>query len=199
MSFTLLKGYSQIFKKFSQANFPLRFLDSVAAQFNSSTYNNNGRNEENEMITPSQLFEIPKKILFLQVPFCEANEERSKSFLNKFYNFTNEKSKLIIRWKTQKVISLFTLKDKDLHPACKIYTGICSCVSTYAGETKRNVEVRYSEHNHASGNSELSKHLHQNINYMFTWSVICSAPKTVRTRKIFESFYIALMRPSLNE
>ena len=44
-----------------------------------------------------QLFEIPKKILFLQVPFCEANEKSSKSFLNKFYNFTNEKLKLIFR------------------------------------------------------------------------------------------------------
>ena len=52
------------------------------------------------MIIPSQLFKIPKKILFLQLPFCEANEKRSKSFLNKFYNFTNNRFKLIIRWKT---------------------------------------------------------------------------------------------------
>ena len=43
-----------------------------------------------------QLFEIQKKILFLQVPFCEGNEKRSKSFLNKFYIFTNEKFKLIV-------------------------------------------------------------------------------------------------------
>ena len=49
------------------------------------------------MIIPSQLFKIPKKILFLQLPFCEANEKRSKSFLNKFYNFANEKFKLTIR------------------------------------------------------------------------------------------------------
>ena len=68
------------------------------------------------MIIPSQLFEIPKKILFLQVPFCETNEKRSKSFWNKFYNFTKEKLKLIIRWKTQNLKSLFPLKDKDLHP-----------------------------------------------------------------------------------
>ena len=55
--------------------------------------------------------------------------------------------------------SLFSHKDKDLHPACKIYKGICFCESTYVGETKRNVEVRYSEHNHLSGKSESSKHL----------------------------------------
>ena len=36
------------------------------------------------MIIPSQLFEILKKILFLQVPFCKANEKRSKSFLINF-------------------------------------------------------------------------------------------------------------------
>ena len=98
------------------------------------------------MTIPPQLFEIPKKMLFLQVPFGEANEKRSKIFLNKFYNFTNEKFKLIIRWKTRNLKFLFSLKDKDLHPACKIYKGICSCESTYVGETKRNVEVRYLEH-----------------------------------------------------
>ena len=97
-------------------------------------YNNKERNEEDEMIIPPQLFEIPKKNLFLQVPFCEANEKISKNFLNKFYNFTNEKFKLIIRWKTQNLKPLYPLKDKDLQPACNIYKGICSC--DYVGETK---------------------------------------------------------------
>ena len=63
-------------------------------------YNNNETNREDEMIIPPQLFEIPKKILFSQVPFCELHEKRSKNFLNKYYNFTNEKFKLIIRSKT---------------------------------------------------------------------------------------------------
>ena len=193
------KEVKNIKEKFNKANFPLRFINNVVTQFNKNMYNNKERNEEDEMIIPPQLFEIPKKILFLQVPFCEANEKRSKNFLNKFYNFTNEKFKLIIRWRTRNLKSLFPLKDKDLHPACKIYKGICSCESTYVGETKRNVEVRYSEHNHPSGKSEPSKHLYQNINHVFTWSVICSAPKIDRTRKNLEAFYIALMRSNLNE
>ena len=88
-----------------------------------------------------------------------ANEKRSKSFLNKFYIFTNEKFKLIIRWKTQNLKSPFVLKDKDLHTACKKYKGICPCESTYVGETKRNVKVRYSEHSHPSGKSEPSRNL----------------------------------------
>ena len=40
---------------------------------------------------------------------------------------------------------------------------ICSCGSNYVGETKRNLGVRYSEHNHPSGKSQPSKHLYQNI------------------------------------
>ena len=111
-----------------------------------------------------------------------------KTFLNKFYDFTYEKVKLIIRWKIRNSKSFFSLKDKDLHHACKIYKWICSCESTYVSETKLNVEVRYSEHNHPSGKSKPSKHLHQNINHVFTWSVICSAPKSDRTRKILKRF-----------
>ena len=77
-------------------------------------------------------------------------KKRSKSFLNKFYNFTNEKFKLIIKWKIRNLKSLFPLKYKDLHPACKIYKGICFFESTYVDETKWDLEVRYSEHTHPS-------------------------------------------------
>ena len=61
-------------EKFSKENFPLRFINSVVAQFNNSAYNNNERNKEDEMINPPQFFEIPMKILLLHLPFCEANE-----------------------------------------------------------------------------------------------------------------------------
>ena len=190
MNFTVPKRCPQIFKKklkILKKNLVkqiFHFRYGVVAQFNNNTYNNNERNEEDKMIIPPQVFEIPKKILFLQAPFCEANE---KNFLNKFHNFTNEKFKLIIRLKTRNLKSLFSLKDKDLHPACKIYKGICSCESAYVGEAKRNVEVRNLEYNHPGGKSEPSKHLYQNINYEFTWSVICSAPKIYRTQKNLEA------------
>ena len=74
------KEVKNIKEKFTKANFPLRFMNRVKAQFNNSTYNNNERKEIDEMIIPSQLFEIPKKNLFLQAPFCGANEKRTKSF-----------------------------------------------------------------------------------------------------------------------
>ena len=96
---------------------------------------------------------------------------------------------------------MFILLSKSLlYPACMIYKGICSCIhKNNFSETKRNVEIRYSEHNHPSRKSKPSKHLHHNINHVFNWSVICSAPKSDRTRKNLEAFYIALMRPNLNE
>ena len=77
-----------------------------------------------------------------------------KTSQNKFYNFTNEKFKLIIRWTTQNLNSLFPLKDKDLNPACNIYKGSCFCESTYVDEREQNVEVRYLEHNQPSGKSK---------------------------------------------
>ena len=70
------KEVKNIKVKFNKANFPLRLINNVVAQFNKNMYNNKERNEEDEMIIPPQLFEIPRKILFLQVPFCEANEKR---------------------------------------------------------------------------------------------------------------------------
>ena len=36
-----------------------------------------------------------------------------KNFLNKFCSFTNAKFKLLIRWKTRNLKSIFPLKDKD--------------------------------------------------------------------------------------
>ena len=97
ISSSFQKEVKNIKEKFSKGNFPLRLINSVVVQFNSSRYNNNERNEDHEIIIPPHLLKIPKKILFLQLPFCEANEKKSKSFLNKFYNFANEKFKLIIR------------------------------------------------------------------------------------------------------
>ena len=46
---------------------------------------------------------------------------------------------------------------------------------------------------------QLSKHLFLNTGHSFNWSVLLSAPKNNRTRKILESFFIAKMKSSLNE
>ena len=59
MSSNFRKEAKNIKGKFSKANFLLRSIKSVVAQFNNSTYNNNERKEEDEMIIPPQLCEIP--------------------------------------------------------------------------------------------------------------------------------------------
>ena len=73
----------------------------------------------------------------------------------------------------------------NLHPSCKIYKGECTCGETYVGETVRNVEVRWAEHNNSNKKSELSKHLFLNVGHSFNWSV----PKNTRTRQNLEAFF----------
>ena len=57
---------------------------------------------------------------------------------------------LLAVWKTKKVRSFFPLEDKNLHPSCKIYYGLCSCGEDYIGETKSNVSVCYDYHKKVS-------------------------------------------------
>ena len=106
---------------------------------------------------------------------------------------------MVITWKTRNIRSLFPLKDKNDYKSCVIYKGDCSCGSCYIGETKRNAEVRWNEHNNPTKSSEPSKHLPNNINHYFTWAVISNAPKDAKTRKNLEASYIALWKPSPNE
>ena len=60
---------------------------------------------------------------------------------------------------TRKNKSLFLLKDRTEHKSYVIYEGTCSCGNSYIGETIRNANVRWDEHNPINGNSEPSKHL----------------------------------------
>ena len=85
---------------------------------------------------------------------------------------------------TRKIRTLFQLKDKSLHPACKIYEGKCT---------------RWMEHNTLSNKSNPAKHLRNNIGHSFTWKVICNAPNRKLTCKILEAYFVATMKRSLND
>ena len=61
-----------------------------------------------------------------------------------------------------------------------------------------NVEERWSEHNSADDELELAKHLADNKEHFFLWSILLAAPKDGRTRKNLEAFFIAKLKPSLN-
>ena len=73
--------------------------------------------------------------------------------------------------------TLFKLKDPCIHPACKIYKGVCICGETYIRETIRNLETRWKEHNTPSDpsnqiKSNPSKNIHSHLDHIFTWSII---------------------------
>ena len=70
------------------------------------------------------MFAVKKPFLLLEIPYCERNENASKRFIKKFHQFTCEKYDIAVKWLTQKVKSLFPLKDCNLHPSCKIYNGV---------------------------------------------------------------------------
>ena len=107
--------------KFTNAGFPPRFVESVIEQYEAKLSN------VDDLIIPEFLFRDPKKFILIELPYCEKNEDLSKRFIQKLKSFTNDKIDFAIKWSTKKVKQLFGTKDKNPHPACKIYEGICSC------------------------------------------------------------------------
>ena len=181
-------------EKFLKASFPEKFIDSVIKRFVSPTQ----MEDEDTPLIPQYFIEDPKPFILVEIPYCIENERLSKYFIKKFKEFLNTDCVVVIKWITKKVRNLFNLKSRNPHPACKIYAGQCSCGVTYIGETKRNVEVRWGEHNDPRGKSEPSKHLYNNVTHSFTWSIVMNAPKNVRIRKNLEASEVALKRPALN-
>ena len=49
-----------------------------------------------------------------------------------------------------------------------IYKGACFCPESYIGETVRNVEIRWQEHEDTHKDSEPAKHLKNNPTQSFT-------------------------------
>ena len=88
------------------------------------------------------MFAVKKPFLLLEIPYCQQKEIASKQFIKKLQQCTGDKYDITVKWLTKKVKSLFPLKDRNLHPSCKIHKGISSCGETFVGETIRNVEER---------------------------------------------------------
>ena len=93
---------------------------------------------------------------------------------------------------------MFVNKDRNPHQSCVIYEENCNCGESYIGETIRNVESRWKEHNNVNKDSEPAQHLKENPNH-FTWKVLLPASKNSKIRKDLEASLVAKMRPSLNE
>ena len=94
---------------------------------------------------------------------------------------------------------MFPLKDRVKHLSCIICEGKCLCGRRYIGETIRNSDIQWNEHESTTGKSEPAKHLADNKSHMLTWKVLSSAPLHFRKRKILEAFFITKLEPGLND
>ena len=135
----------------------------------------------------------------MDIPYCPKNEEFSKRFMKKFDVFTDNKYDIRIKWITKKVKQLFKLKSRNPHPSCVIYEGVYSCQESNIGETVRNIEIIWQEHEDTQKDSEPVKHLKNNPTHSFTWKTLLPASSIRRIRQNMEASIIALKRPSLNE
>ena len=119
-----------------------------------------------------------------EIPYCISNENTVKRFLGKLQSFVHHKFDIAVKWSIKKIRSFFRLKDKNLHPACKSYEGICSYSANYIGETKRNVETRWNEHENPNKDSEPTKHPRKFPDHKFDWKILLTAPTNAKLRQI---------------
>ena len=99
-------------------------MDSVIKRFE---YNKTNKDQQDDFIIPPFLFEESKPRVVTELPFCKLNEERLPTFRKKLNCFTSDGYEVV--WKNNKFkcsvekqqIWVISLKDKNLHPSCKIY------------------------------------------------------------------------------
>ena len=180
----------------------MRFINILVNEFQK------GKECGDESFTiQTSFFEIVKPLIFVEIPYCELNEMKSKHFLKKFHKFTSISFRMVITWKTRNIRSLFPLKDKNDYKSCVIYKGDCSCGSRYVGETKHNAsrvdstefaELAESAENH----NFLSSLIKQPKNYSRTYSDTFSQILSVKnnSNSIFLQFCVFVCGPlSKNE
>ena len=81
-----------------KADYPLRFISSVVNEFQK------GKECGGEsFIIPTSLFEIAKRLIFVEILYCELNEIKLKHFLKKFHKLTNNSFRMVITWKTRNI------------------------------------------------------------------------------------------------
>ena len=183
----------QKLNKFLNADYPHKFINSIINNFQEKS------EETDDNIIPPGFFDVPKKVVLVDIPYCPKNEEFSKRFMKKFDVFTDNKYDICIKWITKKVKQLFKLKSRNPHPSCVIFESVCSYQESYIGETVRNIEIGWQEHEDTQRDSEPAKHLKNNPTHSFTWKVLVSVSSIRCIRQNTEASIIALKQQSLNE
>ena len=76
---------------------------------------------------------------------------------------------------------------------------MCFFGAGYIGETVCNAQLHWDEHeNGTDKNSKSAKHLNENDNHEFKWSILSLAPKISFKRKIIEVYFIKTLNLILN-
>ena len=167
-------------RKYTATGFPSRFVYSIIDNFDSG---------KNNLIIPQWLFD-ERKTFTIHLHFSPSNESFVKTFVSKLNYFTNEKCKFKVVLNTRRVQSLFPSKDKANH---------YSCVINYIGETVRNAEIRWNEHEDKNCKSEPAKHLKENPTHRVRWNIISKAPENSRKCRVLEAYFIKTICLTLNE
>ena len=148
---------------------------------------------------PPGFFDVPNNVVVVDIPYCQKNEEFSKRFMKQFDVFTDNNYDIRIKWVNKKFKQLFKPKSRNLHPSFVIYEGVYSCQESYIGETVRNVEIRWQEHEDTQKDSEPANYLKNNPTHSFTWKVVLPTSSIRRIRQNMEASIKSLKRSSLNE
>ena len=82
--------------KYERADFPELFINSVIKQFQDRSNQSHIDNFDDYIIQPI-FFDIPKSFILIELTFCEANEIKSKHFLEKFHRFTKDLFEVAIK------------------------------------------------------------------------------------------------------
>ena len=90
--------FDSIKRKFLNAGYSPRFVNSVTKQFNEKCNDNT----QDHYIRPPDFFDIPKPLVLAEIPYCPRNETLSKRFIKKFHELTNNSYKIGITWITKK-------------------------------------------------------------------------------------------------
>ena len=71
-------------------------------------------------IIPPSLFEIPKKVVLVEIPYCQKIEASSKQFIKTFDELTDTLYDISTKWVTKTIRQLFKFKTKNPYPLCII-------------------------------------------------------------------------------
>jgi hypothetical protein len=181
----------KIKQKYEEAGYPRKVILTAIKSFQAKNKNNNNAND-------SRASQENIKKMYIRLPYCTKNEALAKKFIRSLRRYTGNKFVFIILWQTKKIRSIFKIKDRNKHISNVVYKGNCICGENYIGETLRNLEVRIAEHEDTSHNSEPARHIRENPNHTFHWSVLFKSQRD-KQRKIMEAFYIKQLNPPLNK